>query len=120
MINAQIIDQAILLHRTWLSRLKMMMIDEDKSKIEVSILENPDLCELGRYLALDEVQSNLPANFFTELNVLHYIFHNQVGKAAQLIKEKAAFEEIEKELIEVDSCSQALVLMLSKAKNRGY
>lgn len=119
MINEQIIDQAIVLHRDWVSRLKQMMINEDHSKISVAVLEDPNICELGRYLALDEVQSSLPSDFFTELNALHNIFHSEAGHAAELIKEHAELEEIEMELEQIDACSQELVTLLIKAKTAG-
>lgn len=117
MMNAQIIDQAIVLHRDWVSRLKQWMINADQSKISVAALENPNICALGQYLALDEVQSNLPADFFMELNALHYIFHSEAGHAARLIKEHAEIEEIEMELEHIDACSQALLTLLNQAKN---
>ena len=116
-MNLTAIDDAILAHRTWISRFRASVSGISTEKFSVKAASDDTACSLGKWL-LTEATEELPELIYAQIVAQHKTFHHFAAEIVELINRHESVTTINLYIEELDGLSKQLVTLLLSAKRR--
>lgn len=117
-MTIETIDAAILAHQTWVARFQTSLKGINTESFDIGKARDDTACVLGMWLLSDRSRELLGPDSHNQIVAIHATFHEIAGNIAERLNHHESGKDIEDWMVEFDSLSRQLVMLLMRTKTK--